>query len=280
MAQLISSAANSSYVEFDTSIPSLTESADIVEAFRLYHYGKANYITNEEPGEKSIYAHFEKISNDIEFINATPTGGGVVQTDVPHQLQVLSTSLNIPEGFVWVDSDSPGLSVISSGAGTLTNDMPAVSGASAHGVIWVDKDYTLTDPFNPSSFITTETIGQQLAPYLTIASASATYAKIITSISSSASTSYTLQLTDSSKLLEFSAGTAIAVTVPAESTTNFPVGSSIAIMQTGAGQITVSGAGGVTINGTPGFKTRTQWSLITLIKRGINLWVLLGDSAL
>jgi len=175
VAQLISSAANSSYVEFDTSIPSLNESADIIEAFRLYHYGKANYITNEEPGEKSIHAHFEKITNDIEFINATPTGGGVAQTDVPHQLQVLSTSLNIPEGFIWVDSDSPSLSVISSGAGTLTNDMPAVSGASAHGVIWVDKDYTLTDPFSLSNFLTTQTIGQELAAYLTIASASATY---------------------------------------------------------------------------------------------------------
>lgn len=175
MAQLISDAANSGFKEFDTSIPELSDSADIVEAFRLYHYGKENFVSGDEPADSSLYAHLKSIVDDIEFINATPTGGGVVQNEIPHQLSVLSTNINIPEGFMWVDLDATSLSVISSGAGTLTNDMPAVSGASAHGVVWVDKDYSITNPFVMSDFITTQNIGQQLAAYLTIASASATY---------------------------------------------------------------------------------------------------------
>lgn len=175
MAQLISDASNSTFKQFDTSIPELSDSADIVEAFRLYHYGKENFVTGDEPADSSLYAHLKSIVDDIEFINATPTGGGIVSNDIPHQLSVLSTNINIPEGFIWLDLDATSLSVISSGAGTLTNDMPAVSGASAHGVVWVDKDYSITNPFVMSDFITTANIGQQLAAYLTIASASATY---------------------------------------------------------------------------------------------------------
>ena len=33
----------------------------------------------------------------------------------------------------------------------------------------------------------------------------------------------------------------------------------------------------VTVNGSPGLKTRSQWSLITLIKRAANIWVATGD---
>lgn len=178
MPQPISSASNSGFDEFDTLIPELVDKADVVEAFRLYHYGKENYITGEDPSDDSIYGHFLKIRQDIDFIEATPTGGGVVSPDVPHQLIVESTSLPIPEGFMWIDSDAISLQVIGSGTATLTNNIPNVSGASAHGLVWVDKDQIMTDPFVISNFLTTQTIGTELAAYLTIASASATYVTI------------------------------------------------------------------------------------------------------
>lgn len=69
-------------------------------------------------------------------------------------------------------------------------------------------------------------------------------------------------------------------TVPNDSTATYPAGSQISIVQTGTGQITVTPAIGVTINGTPGLKTRTQWSMITLTKRTTtNSWLVTGDSA-
>jgi hypothetical protein len=178
MPQLISTAANSPFIEFDTLIAELGDKADIVEAFRIYHYGKENYITGEEPSDESIYGHLLKIREDIDFIEATPTGGGTVAPNIPHELIVQSTSISIPEGFMWIDSDASSLQVIESGTATLTNNMPSVGGASAHGVVWVDKDQVMTDPFVFSNFLTTQTIGTELAAYLTIASASATYVPI------------------------------------------------------------------------------------------------------
>jgi hypothetical protein len=86
--------------------------------------------------------------------------------------------------------------------------------------------------------------------------------------------SYTLVLTDASKLIEMSGGGTL--TVPTNATVAFATGTQISILQTGASQVTVGGAG-VTINATPGLKLRAQWSSATLIKRGTDTWVLVGD---
>jgi hypothetical protein len=95
----------------------------------------------------------------------------------------------------------------------------------------------------------------------------------------SQSASYTLVLSDAGKMVEISNASANNLTVPADSTADFPIGTQISILQTGSGQTTVTNAVGVTINGTPGLKLRTQWSIATLIKRAANTWVLLGDTA-
>lgn len=89
--------------------------------------------------------------------------------------------------------------------------------------------------------------------------------------------SYTLVLGDKDKIVEISNASATTLTVPLNSSVAFPIGSSINILQTGAGQVTVAGAGGVTVNATPGLKLRTQWSFATLIKRATNTWILIGD---
>jgi hypothetical protein len=89
--------------------------------------------------------------------------------------------------------------------------------------------------------------------------------------------SYTLVLADKNKIVEMNVGSANNLTVPLNSSVAYPVGTQINILQTGAGQTTVVATGGVTINGTPGLKLRTQWSYATLIKRGTDTWVLVGD---
>jgi hypothetical protein len=87
---------------------------------------------------------------------------------------------------------------------------------------------------------------------------------------------YTLVLSDRNKMIEMNVGSGNTLTVPTNASVAFPVGTQIVILQTGAGQTTVSG-GGVTINGTPGTKLRAQWSSATLIKRATDTWVLTGD---
>lgn len=88
---------------------------------------------------------------------------------------------------------------------------------------------------------------------------------------------YTLVLADKNKIVEMNVGSANNLTVPLNSSVEFPVGSQINILQVGVGQTTIVATAGVTINSTPGLKMRAQFSYATLIKRATNTWVLVGD---
>ncbi len=94
------------------------------------------------------------------------------------------------------------------------------------------------------------------------------------------SASYTIVLSDKDKLVEVTNASATTVTVPTDAAANFPVGSTVLVVQVGAGQITISPDSGVTLNYTPGNKTRAQWSTASLIKRASNVWLLSGDLTL
>jgi hypothetical protein len=59
-----------------------------------------------------------------------------------------------------------------------------------------------------------------------------------------------------------------------------PLGWQCAIVQGGAGQVTVAAAGGVTVSSRQSFtKTAGQYALISLVHIGQNKHVLLGDAA-
>ena len=98
-----------------------------------------------------------------------------------------------------------------------------------------------------------------------------------TYLTNSQTASYTLVLADKDRLVEMNVGSANNLTVPPNSSAAFPIGSQITILQVGAGQTTLVGGSGVTVNATPGLKLRAQWSSVTLIKRGTDTWVALGD---
>jgi hypothetical protein len=89
--------------------------------------------------------------------------------------------------------------------------------------------------------------------------------------------SYTLVLSDASKLVEVSDSSGNTLTVPLNSSVAYPVGTQINILQTGAGQTTIAGTSGVTVNSGIGLKLRAQWSAATLIKRATDTWVAFGD---
>lgn len=91
--------------------------------------------------------------------------------------------------------------------------------------------------------------------------------------------SYTLVLADDGKIVEVSSASANTLTVPLNSSVAFTIGTRIEIIQTGAGQTTITPISGVTINGTPGLKTRAQYSVVTLVKRATNTWIAFGDTA-
>lgn len=90
--------------------------------------------------------------------------------------------------------------------------------------------------------------------------------------------SYTLSATsERDSLIEVNKSSASTITIPLNSAVAFPVGTTLDVLQTGTGQVTIAGAAGVTVNATPGLKLRTQWSSVTLFKRAENSWVAFGD---
>jgi hypothetical protein len=93
-------------------------------------------------------------------------------------------------------------------------------------------------------------------------------------VTNSQSSSYTLQASDANKMIEMPEGGTL--TIPNDSTYDFPVGTYIEVLQTTANQVTIAGDG-FTPNSTPGLKLRSQWSSASLIKRAANSWVVLGD---
>ena len=97
-------------------------------------------------------------------------------------------------------------------------------------------------------------------------------------INTQTGTTFTPALTDSGKLVTLNNAAAIATTIPADATTDFPVGTQLMLMQLGLGQVTVSGAVGVTVISRNGTKTAGQYSLISLIKVAANQWVVGGDA--
>lgn len=90
--------------------------------------------------------------------------------------------------------------------------------------------------------------------------------------------SYSLVLTDNGKLILMNVATANNLTIPLNSSINFPVGTKIDVSSIGAGQTTIVATGGVTINSAGGaLKLRVQYSGATLVQTATNVWYLFGD---
>lgn len=94
--------------------------------------------------------------------------------------------------------------------------------------------------------------------------------------------SYTLVAADRGKLIEMNVSGANTVTVPNETGiggVNFPIGTQILVVQTGAGATTVSPAAGVTIQSTTGgLTTVTRYSAVLLYKRASNNWIVVDQA--
>lgn len=92
------------------------------------------------------------------------------------------------------------------------------------------------------------------------------------------STSYTFALNDANKLIEFDNASAITAVIPANSSASFNIGARIDLLQIGAGQVTASAEAGVTLNGYgDATKLSGQWAAASLVKRGTDTWVLIGN---
>jgi hypothetical protein len=92
--------------------------------------------------------------------------------------------------------------------------------------------------------------------------------------------SYTLSsLSERDTLIEFDSTSAVTISIPTDAQVDYPIGTTLDILQTNTGQVTVAAGtpATTTVNATPGLKLRTRWSSATLLKRAANTWVVYGD---
>lgn len=94
--------------------------------------------------------------------------------------------------------------------------------------------------------------------------------------------SYTIALLDAGTTIEMNASTSTTVTIPVDSTLNFPIGTQIAFIRTGTGGVTFAGqtvgAESVTIlSKNSNKRIAAQYTQAIIVKRAANTWYLFGD---
>jgi hypothetical protein len=168
-------------------------------------------------------------------------------------------------------------------SGTLTNatGLPISTGVSGLGTNVATFLATPTSA-NLASAVTDET-GTGALVFGT--SPAISDPKIAQSINAQTGTTYTFVLADQGKYITASNASAQTYSIPTNASVAFPIGTSIDLIQIGAGQVTVSAAssGTTTIYSTGATaaapKTRVQYSALTCKKVATDTWHIIGDIA-
>lgn len=273
---------------YTVTIPALSDDASIVEAFKYYHTGA---LTGSiEPN--SVEYHITTLGNTTDTINTNLGYDGVSPTPSPvhSRLTSLENTVGTSLSATYIKA-IPSSNDISATRNLINpsdiNIIPLIIlgrlGQQADLQQWRTSAATVARVDKNGKIYANNGLAQDQSAEVTTVSGTQTLTnKTLTNPISTIGTnvrssSYTLVLSDQSKMIEYNSSTAGTLTVPTNSSVAFPIGTYIVIIQTGSGQLTISPASGVTLNYTPGNKTRTQWSMATLIKRSTDTWVLAGD---
>jgi len=91
-------------------------------------------------------------------------------------------------------------------------------------------------------------------------------------------TAYTAALSDKNSVIEMNNNSANTVTIPTNASVAYSIGTTLTIIQYGAGATTAQGDTGVTINGASAGSevTTAQYEGLSLYKSAINEWVVIN----
>lgn len=276
---------------YNVTIPSLSDNASIVDAFKYYHQGG----TTGSPATNSIEQYLIDINNRAQYIeNAigyTTLNPLNPSLSINSRITTLESTVGTSLASTYVKM-IPSSNSVTANRNIITPSTSAIIPLTIKGVVaqsadlqqWQTSAATVAKVDSTGKMFSYD--GTSMAEVATLSGTQTFTNKTLTTpiqtVGTNARTaSYTLTLSDQSKIIEVNSSSATTIGVPLDATVNFPVGTYIVVLQTGTGQVTIDPAisidGSVTINSTPGLKTRTQWSMVTLIKRGTNLWVAAGD---
>jgi hypothetical protein len=224
----------------------------------------------QDYADASKYAIFNVTADSVdkgaywEITVALATSGGTISAG-KIALQSLSSAQS--SSLFSTTTTAPGITPGSNGAGAST----WLNGAAG----WTAPTATTVGLGNVSN----TSDATKDAATATLTNKTLTDAKVNLAINAQTGTTYTLVLTDASKLITCSNASAVTVTVPPNSSVAFPTGTQITIIGIGVGIVTVAQGSGVTVNSTPSLAFRARYSAATLVKTGTDQWYLMGDLA-
>jgi hypothetical protein len=214
-------------------------------------------------------------TNLTNHSNATTSVHGIADTSALALKSEISALTKSSVGLGNVDNTSDANKPVSSAQAT------AIATAKSEAIADATSQVTAVIAGAPGALNTLDELAAALGDDANFASTVTTsLAGKVPSITPiiSKTSSYTLSnLSERDSMIEVSSSSATTITIPTNASVAFPVGASIDITQISTGQVTIAGAGGVTVNATPGLKLRTQWSTVTLFKRGTDSWIVYGD---
>jgi hypothetical protein len=207
----------------------------------------------------------------LQVVAGTPAGSPVAPATPANSISLATvavaagatalTTANITDTRVLVTTNIPesgDISAVVAGTG--------LSGGGSSGSVTLSIDTAVTADLTTAQTLTNKTLTSPL---------------INLGINAQTGTSYTTVLADNGKLTTLTNASAIAVTIPPNSSVAYPVGAQINMAQLGAGQVTVSGGSGVTIISTGATatapKARAQYSTLTAVQTSTDNWLVMGD---
>lgn len=123
------------------------------------------------------------------------------------------------------------------------------------------------------------TVNDEVAAYLATVTPAQLGAASATKGFDAQTGSYTLVAGDAGKVVNVTDASASTLTVPPNSSVAFPVGTSVDVIQEGAGLVTVAAGAGVTVHSLFTLKMGGQYARATLLQVAANTWVLSGEIA-
>jgi hypothetical protein len=209
----------------------------------------------------------------LQVVAGTPAGSPVAPALPANSISLATvavgagataiTNANITDTRVLVTTNIP-----ESGDISAVNAGTGLSGGGSSGSVTLAIDTSITADLSTAQTLTNKSL---------------TSPRINLGINAQTGTTYTTVLADNGKLVTQTNASAIATTIPLNSSVAYPVGAQINIAQMGAGQVTISGAGGVTIASTGATATapklRAQYSTATAIQTATDTWLIVGDIA-
>lgn len=280
-----------------TSIPELSDDADITEALRLYHYGSLTYDpTNTLPSNLetfSVAKYFQTLRDDLDATNS-----------YPFSYSSTEPTTDLVDGHIWVNSSDSIVKIYSNGqfrtvAATISQSaIYSWTGAHTFGAL-VTFNQKINAKKGMNIFTTptdrTSALGSSPEPgtssFLIQDGSSNTINQTqvfldgvwrnVKDVESSEKTAdHTLTIVDSGKTLYMAGGTAgnNDVTIPLNASVPFAIGARIEVVQTGSAQTSFIATSGVTLNSKfSNKKISARYGGATLIKTGTDTWLLIGD---